>query len=186
MNALSITELHSLRLSIFNNAENLHKEAILLHEHKMFSRAYLLAHFCFEELGKIPIIVGAIGKLTTGEPVDWKKLKKRFYSHTEKIASQNQHYYTFGLDLDLLRETDLRWLDAAQQKVDKSFELKNLATYVDVRDKYFLLPQEQISESASKELLDLAFECLRAHWHSENLTNPVLYELADKSIKRKS
>lgn len=186
MNSLSITELHVLRLAIFNNAENLHKEALLLHEHKMFSRAYLLAHFCFEELGKIPIIVGAIGKLTTGKPVDWKRLKKRFYSHTEKIASQNHHYYTFGLDVDLLRDTDLKWLETAQQKVDKSFELKNLATYVDVNGKMFLIPQEQISESASKELLDLAFECLRAHWQSENLTNPILKELANKSINQTS
>ncbi|SEJ44611.1 abortive infection protein, AbiV family [Azotobacter beijerinckii] len=186
MNSLSITELHTLRLAIFDNAENLHKEAKLLHEHKMFSRAYLLAHFCFEELGKIPIIVGAIGKLTTGESVDWRKLKKRFYSHTEKISSQNQHYYTFGLDLDLLEDTDLKWLNTAQQKVDKSFNLKNLATYVDVSGKSFLLPGEQISESASKELLDLAFECLRAHWHSENLTNPVLKKLTNKSINRTS
>lgn len=184
MNSLSITELHTLRLAIFDNAENLHKEAKLLHEHKMFSRAYLLAHFCFEELGKIPIIVGAVGKLTAGESVDWRKLKKRFYSHTAKIASQNHHYYTFGLDLDLLRDTDLKWLEVAQQKVDKSFELKNLATYVDVSGGNLLLPQEQISEGASKELLDLAFECLRAHWHSENLTNPVLKELAQSNVER--
>ncbi len=146
----------------------------------------MLAHYCFEELGKIPIIVGAIGKLTSGDSVDWKKLKKRFYSHTEKIAAQNHHYYTFGLDLDLLRNTDLKWLESAQQKVDKSFELKNLATYVDVSGKNFLLPIEQISEIASKELLDLAFECLRAHWHSEKLTNPVLKKLANKSTNRTS
>lgn len=186
MNSLSINELHTLRLAIFDNAERLHKEAKLLHEHKMFCRAYLLAHFCFEEMGKIPIIVGAIGKLMAGEPVDWKKLKKRFYSHTEKIASQNHHYYTFGLDVDLLRDTDLKWLSTAQEKVDKSFERKNLATYVDVNGNNFLLPQEQISESASKELLDLAFECLCAHWHSENITNPVLKKLANKSINRTS
>ena len=186
MNTLSINELHTLRLAIFDNAERLHKEAKLLHEHKMFSRAYLLAHFCFEELGKIPIIVGAIGKLMAGESVDWKKLKKRFYSHTEKIASQNHHYYIFGLDVDLLRDTDLKWLSTAQEKVDKSFEFKNLATYVDVNGKNFLVPREQISESASKDLLDLAFQCLNAHWLSENLTNPVLNELANKSINQTS
>lgn len=186
MNSLSIYELHTLRLAIFDNAENLYKEAKLLHEHNMFSRAYLLAHFCFEELGKIPIIVGAIGKQMAGESVDWRKFKKRFYSHTEKIASQNHHYYIFGLDLDLLRDTDFKWLSDAQQKVDNSFNLKNLATYVDVEGKRFLLPKEQISESTSKELLGFAFECLRAHWHSETQTNPVLKELADKSIERTS
>lgn len=186
MNSLSINDLHTLRLAIFDNAENLYKEAKLLHEHKMFSRAYLLAHFCFEELGKIPIIVGIIGKQMTGESVDWRRLKKRFYSHTEKIASQNHHYYTFGLELDLLGDADLKWLSDAQKKVDKSFALKNLATYVDVDGKSFLLPSEQISEDASKELLGFAFECLRAHWYSETKTNPVLKELADKSIEQAS
>jgi len=78
MNSLSIHELHSLRLAIFDNAENLYKEAKLLHEYKMFSRAYLLAHFCFEEMGKIPIIVGAIGKKISGDSVDWKKIKNAF------------------------------------------------------------------------------------------------------------
>jgi AbiV family abortive infection protein len=162
MDSLTIQELHTLRLAIFDNAEALHKEAKLLLEHKMFSRAYLLAHFCFEELGKIPIIVGAIGKIISGETVNWKKLRKRFYSHTEKIASQNHHYYMFGLEPDLLRDSDLKWLEFAQEKVDQSFEKKNLATYVDVKSGEFLLPREQISESDCKELVDLAFKCLRA------------------------
>ena len=88
MDSLTVEELHSLRLAIFDNAENLHKEAKLLLEHGMFSRAYLLAHFCFEELGKIPIIIGAIGRFKAGETVDWRKLRKRFYSHTAKISSK--------------------------------------------------------------------------------------------------
>lgn len=174
MDTLTIKELHSLRMAIFDNAENLHKEAKLLLEYGMLSRAYLLAHFCFEELGKIPIIVGAIAKINSGEVVDWRKLKKRFYNHTEKIASQNHHYYMFGLEPDLLRNTDLKWLESAQAKVDRSFEKKNLATYVDVKKGAFLLPSEQISQSECEELVKLAFECLRAHWHSENITNPIL------------
>lgn len=184
MDSLSIKELHSLRLAIFDNAERLHKEAKLLLDHGMYSRAYLLAHFCFEELGKIPIVVGAIGRIKAGKTVDWKRLRKRFYSHTEKIASQNYHYYTFGLELDLLRDTDVKWLEEAQATVDRSFEKKNLATYVDVRARSFLLPSEQITQSECKELVNLAFECLRAHWHSENLTNPVLKELANQSISQ--
>lgn len=184
MDSLTIEELHSLRLAIFDNAENFHKEAKLLLEHGMFSRAYLLSHFCFEELGKIPIIVGAIGQISAGTTVDWKKLKKRFYSHMAKIASQNHHYYLFGLELDLLRNSDVKWLESAQATVERSFEKKNLATYVDVKAGAFLLPRKEITQSECTELVDLAFECLRAHWHAENLTNPVLKELADKSVIR--
>lgn len=181
MDSLTIEELNTLRLAIFDNAEALQKEAKLLLENNMVSRAYLLAHFCFEELGKIPIIVGAIAKISSGNSVNWKKLKKRFYSHTEKIASQNYHYYVFGLEADLIRNSDLKWLDNAKKTVDKSFEKKNLATYVDVKEKEFLLPQEQISKSECEDIVNLAFECLRAHWHSEKLTNPVLKNLVNKS-----
>lgn len=174
MEKLSVDELHSLRLKIFDNAENLQKEAALLLEHRMFSRAYLLAHFCFEELGKIPMLVGAIKKIMSGETVDWKRLKKRFYSHTEKIESQNHHYYMFGLEPDLIRNSDVKWLEKAQSTVDRSFAKKNLATYIDVHNGKFLLPSEQITQSECEELVKLAFECLRAHWHSETLTNPIL------------
>lgn len=181
METLTIKELHSLRIAIFNNAENLQKEAKLLLEHEMFSRAYLLAYFCFEELGKIPIIVGAIARIELGETVDWKKLKKRFYNHTKKITSQNYHYYVFGLETDLQNNSDVEWLEKAKISVSSSFEKKNLATYVDAKNKKFLLPSEQITKDECEELVKFAFECLRAHWHSETLTNPILSELANKT-----
>ena len=177
MQSLDISALHSLRLTIFDNAEELHKEAKLLFEHEMYARAYLLAYYCFEELGKIPIIVGALGKLHAGENVDWKKVLKRFYNHTAKIASQNTHYYTFGLDIDLLRNTDLAWLEAAQATVSRSFDMKNFATYVDVQNGNVLTPSKKIGKDEAEALLDLAFGCLKAHWHSESLTNPVLIKL---------
>lgn len=185
MEKLTVEELHSLRLKIFDNAENLQKEAKLLLEHGMISRAYLLAHFCFEELGKIPIIVGAIAKNISTETVDWKKLRKRFYSHTEKIVSQNHHYYVFGLEADLLKDSDVKWLEKSQSTVDWSFKKKNLATYVDAQNGNFLLPSEQITQNECEELVKLAFECLRAHWHSETLTNPILIEAANKAEKPK-
>ena len=45
MQSLDIIALHELRLAVFDNAEELHKEAMLLFQHKMFSRAYLLAYY---------------------------------------------------------------------------------------------------------------------------------------------
>ncbi|MBZ0226702.1 MAG: AbiV family abortive infection protein [Comamonas sp.] len=180
MKTLSERELHELRLAIFDNAEALQKEAKLLLTHGMHSRAYLLAHFCFEELGKIPIIVGVIGQLMKGETPNWKNVGKRFYSHEEKIGSQNGHYYAFGLDADLIGDSDLEWLLSANKAVGESFKRKNLATYVDSGDSGILIPQNEITEGDAAKMVEFAFDCLRAHWRSEKLTNPILYELEDR------
>lgn len=176
MHTLSVQELHSLRLAIFGNAEALHREADVLLKHEMFSRAYLLAHFCIEELGKIPIVIGVIAQLTKGEPVDWKKVKKRFSNHEAKIESQNGHFYAFGLELDLVNDEDIQWLLSANAAVPESYDRKNLATYVDARNGKILQPSTSITEEAATKLVQFAFECLRAHWRSESLTNPLVYE----------
>lgn len=180
MKTFSERELHELRLAIFDNAEALYKEAKLLLSHGMHSRAYLLAHFCFEELGKIPILVGTVAKLTKGEMPDWKSVEKRFYSHEEKIGSQNGHFYAFGLEIDLIRDSDLEWLLSANKAVEESFNKKNLATYVDARKGRILIPRSEITEGDAAKMVEFAFACLQAHWRSENLTNPILYELEDQ------
>jgi len=180
MQALTVRELHALRLAIFDNAEALHREASLLLKNGMYSRAYLLAHFCFEELGKIPIVVGIIGQLVKGEVVDWKKAKKRFLSHEAKIAAQNGHFYTFGLEVDLVHDTDLKWLLDANKAVPESYDKKNLSTYVDAKDGKILKPGEAITEAEARKLVGFAFKCLRAHWRSESLTNPIVYEFQDR------
>lgn len=182
MHTLSIDDLHALRLAIFDNAEALHREADLLLKHGMYSRAYLLAHLCFEELGKIPIVVGAIGKLTTGEAVDWIEVKKRFSNHKAKIESQNRHFYVFGLEVDLISDTDIRWLREANAAVSESYSKKNLATYVDASGDKILRPSEAITEDATTKLVQLAFECLSAHWRSEGLTNPLLYKAESEGL----
>lgn len=180
MHTLSIRELHALRLAIFDNAEALHREADLLLKNGMYSRAYLLAHFCFEELGKIPIVVGVIGQLVKGEVVDWKKVKKRFSNHEAKIASQNGHFYAFGLEIDLIHDKDVQWLLNANKTVPESYDKKNLSTYVDTRGGKILRPVEAITEDEATKLVNFAFECLRAHWRSEGLTNPIVYEAQDE------
>jgi len=184
MHTLSIPELHALRLAIFENAEMLHREADLLLKNCMYSRAYLLAHFCVEELGKIPIVVGAIGRLTEGEAVDWKKVKKRFTNHEAKIASQNGHFYTFGLEVDLVADKDIQWLLDANKNVPKSYSKKNLSTYVDVSNGKFLRPNEAIGEDEATMLVNFAFECLHSHWRSEGLTNPIVYEAHNEGEPR--
>jgi AbiV family abortive infection protein len=180
MQALDQSELNALRLAIFDNAEALHREAKLLLDYAMYSRAYLLAHFCFEELGKIPIVVGVLARRLKGTAIDWKAVHKRFYSHEEKIASQNGHFYAFGLEADLIRDSDVDWLVEADSRVSRSFQQKNLATYVDVAGKKVLRPNEQISKEDAEKLVQFAFECLRAHWRSESLTNPIISRKSEK------
>ena len=63
MESLSIDQLHELRNAVFDNAESFYKEAQCLHSNGFYARAYLSAYFTTEELGKLPMIVGAIGKI---------------------------------------------------------------------------------------------------------------------------
>jgi AbiV family abortive infection protein len=182
MKTLSIADLHALRLAIYDNAEDLHREAELLLHHSMFSRAYLLAHFCIEELGKIPIIIGVVGSLVRGENVDWKNATRRFSSHVEKIASQNGHTYAFGAKLDTVGNLDVQSLVAANRAIPRSYEKKNLSTYVDARDGKIFRPSEAIAQEDALLLVTAACECLRDHRRSESLTNPLIYEDIDSGV----
>lgn len=176
MKKLTVRKLHELSLAIFENAKALNKEAGVLHEHEMYSRAYLLAHFCVEELGKLPMIVGLIAKKKNDEEVDWKKVNKRFCSHTQKIGSQNGHTYAFALDPDLCRDTDLNWLLDANKEIPETYRKKNASTYVDVENGDILSPLEVINESDSEKMLNYSSVCLLAHERSERLINPLIYE----------
>jgi AbiV family abortive infection protein len=142
----------------------------------MYSRAYLLAHFCIEELGKLPIIVGAVAKLTENESVDWKKVKKRFCSHKEKIGSQNGHFYTFSSSTDLENKSDVEWLISENKEVSEKYHKKNISTYVDVVNGRVLAPLDEIDIIDATKLIDYAVACIKAHEKSESLINPLIYE----------
>ncbi|WP_165903441.1 AbiV family abortive infection protein [Thiobaca trueperi] len=174
MEKLTIDQLHELRLRIFDNAESLHKEATLLLDNGYYARAFLLAHFTCEELGKIPIVVGAIGRLLKNEAVDWRKVMRRFRDHKAKVDSDDFHQYVFGIELDLLRDSDLKWLEAAKVASKSRVNHKNNSTYVDVQDAAVISPLEQITKEQAVEMLDRAFQSLRAHWQTESMTNPIV------------
>ncbi|MEB3190533.1 MAG: hypothetical protein VKL42_09355 [Snowella sp.] len=44
-----------------------------------------------------------------------------------------------------------------------------------------MLPEEQFSPEDAKELIERAFNSLKAHWQSESLTNPIIIA-ASKAI----
>lgn len=174
MEKLTIDQLHELRLHIFDNAESLHKEAKLLLDNGFYARAFLLAYFTCEELGKIPIVVGVIGRMLKNETVDWKKVKKRFRDHKAKVDSDDFHQYFFGVEVDLLRDSDLKWLDAARAASKDRVNQKNNSTYVDVQGVAVTSPLEQIIKEQSVEMLERSFQSLRAHWQAESMTNPIV------------
>lgn len=182
MDKLSMDELHALRLTLFDNADSLHKEAKLLFAQGFYPRAYLLAHFTCEELGKIPIVVGAIGCMLQNRPVNWKNVRKRFRDHKAKIDSDDFHHYVFGIDADLVRNSDLQWLGKARQEASGRIELKNASTYVDVEAGEVISPVQSISKEHAAKMIDRAFRSLRAHWQAEVLTNPML-QTANKAIQ---
>lgn len=170
MENLGIDELNALRVTILKNAQALKSEAEILFAHEMYSRAYLLAHFCIEELGKLPIIVGVVAKLSNNELVEWKKVKKRFCSHTEKIGSQNGHFYAFSLS------PDLEWLITANKEIPETYRKKNISTYVDVVNGKVLAPLDEITKTDAIKLIGYAVACIKAHEKSESLINPQIYE----------
>lgn len=176
MDTLSVEQLNTLRIAIFDNAAALHQEAEILLKNSMYSRAYLLAHFCIEELGKIPILIDAIVKVEKNESVDWRDVKKRFTSHVKKISSQNGHFYAFGRTPELSGDKGIPWLLAANHAIPESYNRKNLSTYVDVKDGKILRPSDAISNDDAMRLVSYAADCLSAHRRSEELTNPIIYE----------
>lgn len=176
MQQLSIDELHALRLVIFDNADSLYKEAKVLFDAGFHARAYLLAYFACEELGKLPIIVGVVGNRIMNKPVNWKKALKRLRDHEAKVNSDNFHQYVFGKELDLLGDSDIKWLEEACIKVKQTVLLKNHSTYVDVSGRKIISPKDAITKDDATTMIERAFESLRAHWYAEKLVNPLLRE----------
>lgn len=171
MKSLTIDELHDLRNAIFENAESFYKEAKCLHANGFFARSFLLAYFTVEELGKLPMVAGAIGTLQRGEVVEWGKLKRRFTTHERKIKSAILHHYLFGIDPSLFND-DFEWYEAELKKVGDIYQKKNEATYVDVANGQILNPLVRITKEDSERAVAKAFDALQAHWISEAIFNP--------------
>lgn len=106
--------------------------------------------------------------------VDWKKVARRFHDHKEKIDSDDFHQYVFGIEADLLRNSDLKWLENAIESSGTRVALKNKATYVGLFGADTDSPLNAITKVQAIEMIDRSFKSLSAHWHAESLTNPIL------------
>ena len=111
---MSIKEIDLAREKVFENAQALVEDAEILFSNHRYARAYALAHLACEELAKLPMLVTAGLELACGRRVDWKKLDKRFRSHSEKW--HNLHIVDYTLSEIILNGKDCRdYLEAASK-----------------------------------------------------------------------
>jgi len=174
MQDLTLEDVYAVRVAIFGNALSLQKEAELLFEHQYFARAYLLAHFVTEELGKLVILAGPAVHLRKGEAVDWTRITRRFLDHGQKVGAENVLYAIAGLDSTLGSSDRIEWLRAASEAVRERVTLKNRATYVDVAENRIQSPDENISREMAAEMLEQSAKSLHAHFTTEAVVNPFM------------
>ena len=69
---------------IFDNAEQLYREACVLRDHEAFSRALCLHQLSNEECGKLNILGGYAMTITLGDDFDPAKMAKALRDHEAK------------------------------------------------------------------------------------------------------
>lgn len=153
MKALSIEEVELAREKLFSNAESLFSESELLYQHGFYPRAYSLAHFCCEELAKIPMLVGAGLDIVNGETVDWKKLNKRLINHKEKIKAGFVHDYFFSeVRAD---DSDLKEHLEAMETVGLVNDMKNNSLYAGLVKGQFVKPAGIVNKDIVEQMMQL-------------------------------
>jgi AbiV family abortive infection protein len=176
MKDLTLNDIYGVRVAVFGNALSLQKEAELLFQHEYFARAYLLAHFVTEELGKLVILANPAVALRKGESVDWRYITNRFPDHSEKVGAGDALYAIGGLDPGVTTSDRIEWLKAAAHSVRERVRRKNRATYVDVADNRIQSPLKNISRDMAAEMLQRSAKSLDIHFETEVVVNPFMRE----------
>lgn len=155
-------------LDVRANAEALLADARLLRSQQRYSSSLALAYTACEELGKLPILVGAATRLVLGEDVQWKSTLKRFRNHTSKAVqflSFNLFQHVFSarsgaLTMDQLVETVM----SSPDDPETAFSQRNASLYVDFSEGKFRRPADAVSASDANEYIKMAeFQLSFAH-----------------------
>jgi AbiV family abortive infection protein len=85
-NQLTVKDLESIYLKVYQNACELIEEAEILYNHEKFARSHACAQFSIEEFGKLPMLTSIAIKVSKDEKVDWKDLQKRIRNHQSKTS----------------------------------------------------------------------------------------------------
>jgi AbiV family abortive infection protein len=156
MNNLSIEQLQEAYDKIYNNAQELLKEAKLLFDNNMIARSFTLSHLAYEELAKLPMVYYAASSVYFGKPVDWKSFRKRFQNHEEKLrnAIYLLHMVT-GHDIDKNKYEEMEKL------IKVANDLKNQSLYTGYYDNKFQQPSECVSRESAEISYEMATRLLK-------------------------
>ncbi len=135
------------------NAQELCEEAELLLNNKRYARAYALTLICFEEIGKLLVLLGGAYHGPRDKAL-WRKFWKRFRTHALKRSR-----------VSLMEMLSLPSVTPEQTFREMQFEpeeegLKQSALYVDYRDGNITCPSELWGES-SRSLVETALKNAR-------------------------
>ena len=177
MKELSLDQLIEGRQKPLKNASDLIEEAeILLNSHR-WARAVFLACIAIEELGKYLIIMGAIGRVLTGN-MDWKKFWKRFRSHEEKTG--NIMVFDAMIGPFVSAEDTLASVRRAKRHTSDQEKEKLNSLYVDCTAEGFVLPMDHVNEKDANKAVESAKAVLRFFREMEN---HVFSDMCADSIK---
>lgn len=195
MKDLTIEQVHQGIVEIILNASELVDDAEVLCRAGKAARAYGLAYYACEEMGKLPEIIRAFEMLLSGKKVDWRQVTRTFHNHETKALSS----FTIANALDLLvppgeeppGEEDLNTLNVvfgslrAHHEARRSFARvtkREEAFYCDLNNKEFRRPSAIITLNEAQALIAIARTQMEAS--KPNYIGKSLEEVREKSAAR--
>jgi AbiV family abortive infection protein len=142
------------------NAEEFLSDAEILITSNSYPRAYVLAQFACEELGKVLILYAAATRLYSGLEVEWNKIFNQLKDHSKKT----HNFVMLGQILRAFAEVnrsasrDKQIAQVALQclasvaKVTTIINRREAAIYVQLTNTHFVRPSEVINAEEATEL----------------------------------
>lgn len=183
MQALSLSEIESLRSLALQNAKDLLEEAELLFQHQKFARTYTLAHLSSEELAKLPILAAHGVRLMRGTSISWKGLDKDLTSHATKLKGL--------LLVDLIgtgtdpTSKSIKVHNETLSRVELFNALKNASLYAGVYQGELFKPTGVFTKRLAEEALRTSRNRLELFSDIEALTHGRIAELAKRGTYAK-
>lgn len=150
---------------VFENAEQLFKEASLLRSHGALSRALFLHQISMEECAKVESLGASAVGMLTGQDIDIQKVWVKLMSHKVKNYINAYMLTPTEQEKDARQRGDLKGSIEAFEKLQVDFHQesntsKNASLYVDFKDRTFAAPTEIITETMVSALAEKNFEYL--------------------------
>jgi AbiV family abortive infection protein len=143
-------------LKNLRNSQELCDESRILIDYKKFARAHTLAHLAREEFSKCFILYRALINLILGVEIDWKKTRKRYSNHQDKIM--NDRILSYHIVENVKNEYDKNFKPNDFLKgIDETNNQKNSGLYVNwTNENVFNMPSDLFSEEKAIRNLEIA------------------------------